>query len=104
MLYFLYHLVFQVGREALIRPPAAKEQLRRISPYHHLTGTDKKHFLSTRTTGFRVFHFYNRTGGTFYGPEARNIHGFDESVYIKSIRQTLNTYFLFSRWCEITPV
>ncbi|MEE2599007.1 MAG: hypothetical protein VYD83_01115 [SAR324 cluster bacterium] len=71
---------------------------------HHLTGTDKKHFLSARTTDFSVFHFYNRTGGTFYGPEALNIHGFDESVYIKSIRQTLNNYSLFSRWGEITTV
>lgn len=71
---------------------------------HHLTRTDKKHFLSARTTDFSVFHFYNRTGGTFYGPEALNIHGFDESVYIKSIRQTLNNYSLFSRWCEITTV
>ena len=52
---------------------------------HHLTGTDKKHFLSARTTDFSVFHFYNRTGGTFYGPEALNIHGLDESVHIKSI-------------------
>ena len=68
---------------------------------HHLTGTDKKHFLSARTTDFSVFHFYNRTGGTFYGPEALNIHGFDD---IKSIRQTLNNYSLFSRWGEITTV
>ena len=92
-----------MGREALVRPPEAKEQLRRISPNHHLTGTDKKHYLSTRTTDFRAFHFYN-PGGIFYGPDARKIHGFDESVYIKSIRQTLNNYSLFSRWCEITPV
>ena len=80
MLYFLYHLVFQVGREALVHPPVAKEQLRRISPYHHRTGTDKKHFLSTLNTDCRAFHFYNRPGGTFYGPEAIKINGIDESV------------------------
>ena len=45
-----------------------------------MTGTDKKHYLSTLTTDFRAFHFYNRPGGTFCGPEAIKINGIDESV------------------------
>jgi len=32
LLYFLYHLVFQMGRETLVRSPATKDQLRWILP------------------------------------------------------------------------
>ncbi|PCI54600.1 MAG: acetylornithine deacetylase [Alphaproteobacteria bacterium] len=70
--------------------------------HHSLTNQEPEHYLSTCTTDLRAFHFYSKTGGTCYGPVARNIHGIDESVDIESIRQTLKTYALFiSRWCEI---
>ena len=75
------------------------------SCHRHLTATDPEHYLSTCTTDLRAFHFYNRTGGTCYGPVARNIHGIDESVLIESVRHTMKTYALFiSRWCEIAPI
>ena len=74
------------------------------SCHRDLTSQDAVHYLSTCTTDLRAFHFYNRTGGTCYGPVARNIHGVDESVNMESVRQTLKTYALFiSRWCEISP-
>ena len=74
------------------------------SCHRDLTSQDAVHYLSTCTTDLRAFHFYNRTGGTCYGPVARNIHGVDESVNMESVRQTLKTNALFiSRWCEIAP-
>ena len=47
------------------------------SCHRHLTVTDTEHYLSTCTTDLHAFHFYSRTGGTCYGPVARNIHGID---------------------------
>ncbi len=71
--------------------------------HRSLTQEDPKHFLSTCTTDLRAFHFYNKTGGTCYGPVAENIHGIDERVDIESIRHTLKAYALFiSRWGDIS--
>ena len=47
------------------------------SCHRRLTATDTEHYLSTCTTDLHAFHFYSRTGGTCYGPVARNIHGID---------------------------
>lgn len=70
--------------------------------HHSLTGADPEPYWSTATTDLRAFHFYNRTGGTCYGPVARNIHGVDECVNIESIRHVLRAYVLFiSRWCQL---
>ncbi|MHA7879673.1 MAG: ArgE/DapE family deacylase [Saccharospirillum sp.] len=70
--------------------------------HHSLTGSDPERYWSTATTDLRAFHFYNRTGGTCYGPVAKNIHGVDECVNIESIRQVLKAYVLFiNRWCQL---
>jgi acetylornithine deacetylase len=70
--------------------------------HHSLTDADPEPYWSTCTTDLRVFHFYNRTGGTCYGPVAQNIHGVDECVNIESIRHVLRAYVLFiSRWCQL---
>jgi|TARA_B110000503_G_scaffold141095_1_gene233662 acetylornithine deacetylase len=70
--------------------------------HHSLTGADPEPYWSTCTTDLRAFHFYNRTGGTCYGPVAQNIHGVDECVNIESVRHVLKAYVLFiSRWCTL---
>jgi acetylornithine deacetylase len=67
-----------------------------------LCDTDPEAYWSTCTTDLRVFHFYNRTGGTCYGPVAKNIHGVDECVNLESVRHTMKAYALFiSRWCQL---
>lgn len=38
------------------------------SCHRRLTATYTEHYLSTCTTDLRALHFYNRTGGTCYGP------------------------------------
>lgn len=73
--------------------------------HHSLIGADPEPYWSTATTDLRAFHFYNRTGGTCYGPVAKNIHGVDECVNIESIRHVLRAYVLFiSRWCQLEPL
>ncbi|TGG92439.1 ArgE/DapE family deacylase [Natronospirillum operosum] len=73
--------------------------------HRSLTGADPEPYWSTCTTDLRAFHFYNRTGGTCYGPVAKNIHGVDECVNIESIRHTLKAYALFiSRWGQLEPL
>ena len=40
-----------------------------------------------------------------YGPEAENVHGFDERVRISSIREATKTIALFvADWCGVEPV
>lgn len=73
--------------------------------HHSLCAADPEPYWSTCTTDLRAFHFYNRTGGTCYGPVAKNIHGVDECVNLESIRHTLKAYALFiSRWCQLEPL
>ncbi|GGX45075.1 ArgE/DapE family deacylase [Saccharospirillum salsuginis] len=70
--------------------------------HHSLCQADPEPYWSTCTTDLRAFHFYNRTGGTCYGPVAKNIHGVDECVNLESIRHTMKAYALFiSRWCQL---
>lgn len=73
--------------------------------HHSLVGADPEPYWSTCTTDLRAFHFYNRTGGTCYGPIAQNIHGVDECVNIESVRHVLRAYVLFiSRWCQLEKI
>ncbi len=67
-----------------------------------LTQQEIGSYLSTCTTDLRAFNFYDGTGGTCYGPVAKNIHGIDECVDLESVRQVLRTYALFiCRWCAV---
>ena len=47
------------------------------SCHRRLIATDTERYLSTCTTDLSALHFYNRRGGTCYGPVARNINGID---------------------------
>jgi acetylornithine deacetylase len=70
--------------------------------HRDVTGDEIGHYLSMCTTDLRAFHVHDNTGGTCYGPIARNIHGVDECVSLESVLLTLKTYAMFiSRWCDI---
>jgi acetylornithine deacetylase len=68
-----------------------------------LTGKDADGNVATCTTDLRAYHFFGNAQGTCYGPEAKNIHGANESVSIESMIHVARAYALFlSRWCGIT--
>jgi acetylornithine deacetylase len=59
---------------------------------------------TTATTDARHFHLMLNTPVTCYGPEARNIHGIDESVSIASMRRVATVFALFiANWCGLEP-
>lgn len=65
-------------------------------------GTTPSLFASSATTDARVFHLYGKIPATCYGPEARNIHGIDESVSLESVRKVTRVLALFmARWCGL---
>ncbi|MGD0626323.1 MAG: ArgE/DapE family deacylase [Thermodesulfobacteriota bacterium] len=67
-----------------------------------LTGKDAAESILTATTDLRAFHFFGNAQGTCYGPEAKNIHGANESVSIDSVMHVARAYALFlSRWCGL---
>jgi acetylornithine deacetylase len=52
----------------------------------------------------RVFVLYDDCPCLVYGPRSENIHGFDERVSLRSIRQITRSLALFTaRWCGLTP-
>lgn len=68
-----------------------------------LTGEDAAEYIATCTTDLRAFHFFGNAQATCYGPEAKNIHGANESVSIDSIVHVARAYALFlSRWCGLS--
>jgi acetylornithine deacetylase len=53
----------------------------------------------------RVYVLYGNMPTLVYGPEAENVHGFDERVRISSIREATKTIALFvADWCGVEPV
>jgi acetylornithine deacetylase len=72
--------------------------------HERVMGTPPAWLASTATTDARVFNLYGATPATCYGPEARNIHGIDESVSLESTRQVTRVLALFlARWCGTEP-
>lgn len=82
----------------------ANPGIQALSACHfELLQQEPEQYFATCTTDLRAFHCYSGTGGTCYGPVAKNIHGVDECVNIESIRHTLKTYALFIlHWCEVS--
>jgi acetylornithine deacetylase len=67
-----------------------------------LTGEDAAAHAATCTTDLRAFHFFGNAQATCYGPEARNIHGANESVSVESMLHAARAYALFlARWCGL---
>ncbi len=70
--------------------------------HRSLTGEDAAAYVATCTTDLRAFHFFGNAQATCYGPEAKNIHGANESVAIDSMLQVARAYALFAcRWCGL---
>ena len=70
-----------------------------------VAGERPEFFASAATTDVRTFELYGSIPATCYGPEARNIHGIDESVSIKSMNRVSAVLALFiARWCGVEKI
>ncbi len=82
------------GTEPLLTALAAAHEL--------VMHDDAQWFASSATTDARSFNLYGSIPATCYGPEARNIHGIDESVSIESTLRVAQVLALFmARWCGV---
>ena len=76
---------------------------RAISAQHAaVTGTALRHCAATGLTDARFYRLYQGTQATCYGPDARNIHGIDESVGMSSVHDTTRVLALtIAAWCGL---
>lgn len=59
----------------------------------------------TCTTDGRFFQLYHNMPTTCYGPEAKNIHGIDESVSLESMHNVARVLAVFiTRWCQLEKI
>ena len=73
--------------------------------HQHVAGELPEYFASAATTDVRTFQLYGSIPATCYGPEARNIHGIDESVSINSMNRVSAVLALFiARWCGVEKI
>ena len=53
----------------------------------------------------RVFVIYGNTPCLVYGPVSQGIHGFDERVFLPSVKRVTGTIALFiAEWCGLEPI
>lgn len=80
--------------------------MRLLSDVHHaVSGCEIETISCTCTTDARFFTLYGDTPATCYGPKADNIHTFDESVSLQSLRDvTLVLAMFMAAWCGLEPL
>lgn len=72
--------------------------------HRKVNGTPIRREATTATTDARHFRIGLETPVTCYGPEARNIHGIDESVSLESMVRVTTTLAQFLLdWCGVEP-
>ncbi len=65
-------------------------------------GSGLEDLAFTGTTDARFFGLYADIPGLVYGPEARQVHGFDECVSLESVRRNTQAIALFiAEWCGL---
>jgi acetylornithine deacetylase len=70
--------------------------------HKQVAGTVPHHVASTATTDGRHFKLLMDVPVTCYGPTARNVHGFNESVSVESMVRVAKSYALFLHdWCGV---
>lgn len=85
--------------------PQGSEAQRLLEHCHaQVTGGPLAQIASTGTTDARFFGLYAGIPALVYGPEAENIHAFDERVSLESMRRVTRTLALFiAQWCGVEP-
>lgn len=85
----------------VLEPGSDAENLLRQCHYD-VWGETLHEVATSATTDARFFGLYQNTPTLVYGPEARNIHSYNEAVNIESIRQITKTIALFTaNWCGV---
>lgn len=81
----------------------AKSAIAALATAHEtVLGTPLKTRPSTATTDARFFGLYADMPTLVYGPNAENIHGFNERVDLDSVRRvTQTTAILITNWCGL---
>jgi acetylornithine deacetylase len=73
--------------------------------HREITGEALQERAMTALTDARFFGLYQGIPALVYGPEARDIHGFDERVNLDSVLAVTKTVALFiAEWCGLEPV
>ncbi len=86
--------------------PEAAQAVKTLEQAHHaVTGESLQTLPLTATTDARFFGLYADTPALVYGPEAENIHGFNERVNLQSTRRITQSIALFiANWCGLEPL
>ncbi len=73
--------------------------------HQRVTGHPLAGMAFTATTDARFFGLYAGMPALVYGPQAANIHGFDECVDLESTRRVTQALALFiAEWCGLIPI
>ncbi|TXH38392.1 MAG: ArgE/DapE family deacylase [Rhodospirillaceae bacterium] len=95
----VYH-GFQAEPYIVTGGEAAQTTLRRS--HRSVTGEDPADVSLTATTDARFFGLYAGIPALVYGPKAIDIHGFDERVSMRSMRDVTCAIALFmAQWCGV---
>jgi acetylornithine deacetylase len=82
----------------------AAESALRAAHAQAFGGTALRDLLSTGTTDARFYGCYYGIPALVYGPNAEDIHGFDERVELDSVDRITQSMALFiAEWCGIEP-
>lgn len=84
----------------------ASDLMRTLGTVHReALGYEARPLASTATTDVRFFQLYGNMAATCYGPEAKAIHGIDESVDLDSMHRVTRVLARFiARWCGVREV
>jgi acetylornithine deacetylase len=83
-------------------PPGSDAEGTLARCHEAVTGQPIGESVSTGTTDARFFGLYAGIPAMVYGPNAQNIHAFDERVELESVRRVTKTIALFvADWCGL---
>ncbi|TXR50556.1 ArgE/DapE family deacylase [Phyllobacterium endophyticum] len=82
---------------------AAEEAIGMLEAAHReVSGGVLAHIAITATTDARFFGLYGGMPSLVYGPKAERIHGYDERVFLPSVRRVTQSIALFvADWCGL---
>lgn len=91
--------------EGYVLPQGSQAQLLLERCHQSIAGAPLAQRAGTGTTDARFYGLYAGIPALVYGPNAENIHAFDERVELESMRRVTQTLALFvAEWCGVVPI